>query len=90
MTEPISVSLESEGGKQAKLDDTVELLVGVNGSIEKCDDKMKRLFYQGTEQAGIDGVLQKLQTVSKSVRAMKEVEEFEDARDDWKDSQNGG
>lgn len=58
--------------------------------VEKCDDKMKRLFYQGTEQAGLDVILQKLQKISKSVRAMKEVEEFEDTRDEWKDSQNGG
>jgi hypothetical protein len=72
---------------QANQNAMVDLLVRLNASIEKCDEKTRRLFYQGTEQAGIDRVLRKLQTVSKSVRAMKEVEEFEDAREEWKDGQ---
>ena len=46
---------------------------------------MKRLFYQSAEYAGIHGVLDKLQTVSKSVRVMKEIEEFEDVKEEWKD-----
>ncbi|ERF75223.1 hypothetical protein EPUS_00015 [Endocarpon pusillum Z07020] len=90
IAEPISVPLDAKGEKQAKVNEIVELLVDMNGSIERCDSKTRRLFYQSTEQAEIDGVLQKLQTVTKSVRVMKEVEEFEDVRDEWKDSQNGG
>jgi hypothetical protein len=74
----------------ANRNEMVDLLVGLNASIEKSDDKMRRLFYQGTEQAEIDRVLHKLQTVSKSVRAMKEVEEFKDAREEWKDGQKDG
>ncbi|KAF7511671.1 hypothetical protein GJ744_003834 [Endocarpon pusillum] len=89
IAEPISAPLASNGGKHAKVDELVELLVGMNGWIDKCDYKVRRLFYQVTEPAEIDRVLRELQTVAKSVRVMKEVEEFEDARDEWKDSQNG-
>jgi hypothetical protein len=78
---------DSKETKQAKWNEMVELLVGLNGSIEESDDKMKRVFYQGTEQGGIDGVLDKLQTASKSVRGRKEAEEFEDVRMEWKESQ---
>jgi hypothetical protein len=75
---------------QDEQNEMVDLLIGLNGSIETSDDDMKRLFYQGTEQAGIDRVLDRFCMVLGSVRAMKEVEEFEDVRDEWKDSQDGG
>jgi hypothetical protein len=81
---------DSQEAKQAKRNELVDLLVALNGSVEKSNDVMRRLFYQATSETGIDRVLEKLQTVSRSVRAMKEIEEFEDARDEWKDSQNGG
>jgi hypothetical protein len=63
----------------------VGILIRLNGLVEGSDDKIKRLFYQSAEHAGIHGVLDKLQTVSKSVRVMKEIEEFEDAKEEWKD-----
>jgi len=68
----------------------VDLLVRLNGLIDGSDDRMKRVFYQGTEQGEIDEVLDKLQRVTKSVRGMKEVEEFEDVRGEWEESQNWG
>ena len=83
-------SSDSQEAEQAKQNELVDLFVALNASIEKSNDVMKRLFYQAALGAGIDRVLEKLQTVSRSVRAMKEIEEFEDARDEWEDSQNGG
>ena len=77
----------SKEAKQAKWNEVVDLLIGLNAVIEESDDKMKRVFYKGAEQAGFGEVLNKLQTVSKSVRGMKEIEEFEDVREEWKDSQ---
>ena len=65
----------------------VELLVHLNEWIEKSEAKMKRQIYQGAEQAGIDHILDKLQTISRSVRTMKEVEEFRDEWEEWNDSQ---
>lgn len=61
----------------------VDLLVHLNELIEKTDGKMRKLFYDASTQAQIDGVLDKLQTVSKSVRVQKEVEEFEDEKAEW-------
>lgn len=75
---------------QAHRNEMIDLLIGLNGLIEESDDKMKRAFYHGTEQAGIDELLNKLQTVSNSVRGMKEVEEFKDVREEWKYGQNNG
>jgi hypothetical protein len=66
----------------------VDLFIGLNSSIETSDDDMKRLIYQGTEQAGIDRVLDRFCTVLGLVRMMKEVEEFQDVRDEWKDNQD--
>jgi len=48
---------------------------------------MKRLFHQGKDQAGIDDVLDELQTASRSVRLLKEIEEFHDVRGEWKSTQ---
>jgi hypothetical protein len=75
----------SKETKQAKGNEMVDLLVHLNGLIDESDDRMKRVFYQGTEQGEIDGVLDKLQRVTKSVRSMKEVEEFEGVRGEWKE-----
>lgn len=89
-SESASSSSGPKEAKQARQNEMVDLLVDLNVSIEKSNDNMKRLFYQGTEQAGVDGVLGKLQTGSKLVRVMKAIEEFEEARDEWKDGQNCG
>jgi hypothetical protein len=90
VSEPIISPSDSKEAKQVKGNEMVDLLVCLNGLIDETDDRMKRVFYQSTEQGEIDGVLDKLQRVSKSVRGMKEVEEFEDVRGEWKDSQNWG
>jgi hypothetical protein len=68
----------------AQQSDVVDLLVHLNGAIHKSDVKMRGLFYQASGAARIDHVLDKLLAVSKSVRGMKEVEEFADVWEDWK------
>lgn len=88
VSESISSPSASKEARQAKGNEMVDLLVHLNGLVDESDDRMKRVFYQGTEQGEIDGVLDKLQSVSRSVRGMKEVEEFEDVREEWKESQN--
>ncbi len=79
--------LESKKVQHANHNEIIDLSVDLNDLIEKSNDVMKRLFYQATDRTGFDAVLEKLQMVSRSVRAMKEIEEFQDARDEWKDSQ---
>jgi hypothetical protein len=90
VSELTSSAPASKEAKQAKGNEMADLLVHLNGLIDESDDRMKRVFYQGTEQGEIDGVLDKLQRVTKSVRGMKEVEEFEDVRGEWEESQNWG
>ena len=85
-----SSSSGSEDGFRAKLHDVVELLVHLNELIEKSDGKMKKLFYQASIQAEIDNVLDKLHTVSKSVRVQKEVDEFRDEKEEWLGEYGGG
>jgi hypothetical protein len=68
---------------KAEQNEAVDLLVHLNELIEKADGKMRKLFYDASTQARIDSVLDKLQTVSKSVRVQKEVEEFEDEKAEW-------
>ena len=68
---------------KAEQNEAVDLLVHLNELIEKADGKMRKLFYDASTQARIDSVLDKLQTVSKSVRVQKEVEEFKDEKAEW-------
>jgi hypothetical protein len=76
--------------KQTEWNEVIDLLVGLNGLIEESDDRMKRVFYLSTEQGGIDELLHKWQVLSNSVRGMKELEEFNDVREEWKYSQRNG
>ena len=78
-----SSSCSEEVGLGPKQNDVVDLFVHLNGLVEKADGKMRKLFYDASTQAQIDNVLDKLQTVSKSVRVQKEVEEFEDEKAEW-------
>ena len=76
----------SKETEEANRNEMIDLLIGMNGLVEESNDEMKKVFYQGTEQGGFDELLNKLQTVLKSVRGMKEVEEFKDVREEWKHS----
>ena len=85
-SEPMASDLKEPARPTAdQIEMMVDFLICLNRSVEKSDDRMKRLFYQSAEHAGIHGVLDKLQAVSKSVRVMKEIEEFEDVKEEWKD-----
>jgi hypothetical protein len=45
----------------------VDLLVSLNSHIEGLDDRARRLLYHATKEAGIDRVLEKLQSCLQSV-----------------------
>lgn len=90
-SQTIPSSSRSEAvGLEAKQNDAVDLLVHLNELIEQSDWKLRKLFYNASTQAQIDDVLDKLQTVSKSVRVEKAVEEFEDERAEWVSEYEGG
>lgn len=64
-------------------DGQIDLLVALNHAMETTGWQMRRLFYQASDQAKFMELLEGLQETSKSVRIMKEIEEFQDAREDW-------
>lgn len=63
----------------------VDLLVALNAEMERTNSKMQRLFYEACNDAQLVNELGKFQRCTKSVRLMKEIEEFEDAMEDWMD-----
>lgn len=63
--------------------DLIELLVALNHAIDQSDENTRALFYEAADHMELPNVLDQLHNKSKSVRILKELEEFEDARDDW-------
>lgn len=61
----------------------LDLIILMNEQLETAADDRRRIFYDTTSKAGIDGTLQRLFKASRSVRLEKEVEDFEDAREEW-------
>lgn len=61
----------------------VELLIDLNRAIERSDDNVVQAFFEGAKHARLDLVFEKLQRVSRSVRCVKEIEDFEDMRMEW-------
>jgi hypothetical protein len=70
-----------EVAKQQK--QLVELLATLNDCLDKAPDSARRSFYHVSSTRHIDALLQRLVEKSGSVRLEKEVEEFEDVRDEW-------
>jgi hypothetical protein len=83
LTEPLGNRQELNTNQESTPNNLVELLVHLNHSIESSDNKTKRVFYEAIAHSRFDQTLEKLCTVTKSVRCMKEIEEFEDVRDEW-------
>ncbi|KAI4658882.1 uncharacterized protein J4E79_006642 [Alternaria viburni] len=69
---------------QKSRDESVLTLLGVlNEAIDSSSGKMRQLFYETSDSAGFTSVLNQVETMSKSVRVMKEIEEFQDAKEEW-------
>lgn len=62
----------------------VDLLATLNRALEQSEPVVRRNFYHASQLAHLDQVFDRLQRVSKSVRCRKEIEEFEDMREEWK------
>ncbi|KAI4666145.1 uncharacterized protein J4E78_003613 [Alternaria triticimaculans] len=69
---------------QANKDGHVLTLLGaLNEAVDSSTEKSRQLFYDTSDSAGFAAVLDRIATVSKSVRVMKEIEEFQDAKEEW-------
>jgi hypothetical protein len=65
----------------------LDLLVELNEMLDKSDWKLRKQFYKISEETQFLEALNLVQKRSKSVRIMKEIEEFEDAREEFMDAQ---
>lgn len=65
------------------------LLAMLNEGVEKSAKPVRRLFYEVSDLVGLLETLDHVMTASKSVRVMKEIEEFQDAKEDWEDDRSG-
>ena len=73
--------------KKSQIQELIELLITVNEVVDRSRTNIKTLFYKSCAQARMEDVLEELQKGSKSVRITKEIEEFDDAWDEWKDGE---
>lgn len=58
------------------------LLGALNEAVENSSRGTRQLFYETSDSSGFATALDQVQTISKSVRVMKEIEEFEDAKEE--------
>ncbi|EXJ63441.1 uncharacterized protein A1O5_11490 [Cladophialophora psammophila CBS 110553] len=65
--------------------DLISLLSNINEAIESSSANMRDMFYEACSAMHIDQVLDKLLSLTNSVRGMKEVEEFMEERTNWMD-----
>ncbi|KAI4652459.1 hypothetical protein J4E93_002661 [Alternaria ventricosa] len=61
----------------------LSLLGALNEAVDSSTGKMRKLFYETSDSAGFTSVLNQVETMSKSVRVMKEIEDFQDAKEEW-------
>lgn len=50
---------------------------------------MRQLFYEISDLVGLPAALDRVLAASKSVRVKKEIEDFQDTKDDWQDHVRG-
>jgi len=67
-------------------DECILTLLGrLNEAIDASNPRMRQLFYETSGSMGFADALDHVKTVSKAVRVQKEIEEFEDVKDEWEE-----
>jgi len=59
------------------------LLGTLNEAVDSSTGRTRQLFYETSDSAGFMTLLNQVETMSKSVRVMKEIEEFQDTKEEW-------
>jgi hypothetical protein len=67
----------------------LELLKTLNHAVESSVKSTRQLFYEVSGTAGLLTTLDQVLETSKSVRVMKEIEDFQDAKEEWEEGRNG-
>ncbi|KAI4610815.1 hypothetical protein J4E80_007843 [Alternaria sp. BMP 0032] len=85
-THEFSHFVDDGNATQNTRDENVLTLLGaLNEAIDSSSGKKRQLFYETSDSAGFTTMLGQIETVSKSVRVMKEIEEFQDVREEWEE-----
>ncbi|EUC44955.1 hypothetical protein COCMIDRAFT_37284 [Bipolaris oryzae ATCC 44560] len=67
----------------------LHLLQTLNRTVEGSAKSVRGLFYEVSGSAGLLDALDQVSATSKSVRVMKEIEDFQDAKEEWEDDHGG-
>ncbi|CAN9271246.1 unnamed protein product [Alternaria alternata] len=75
--------IQNEAPPREKDECFLTLLRALNEAVENSSRGTRQLFYETSDSSGFATALDQVQNISKSVRVMKEIEEFEDAKEEW-------
>lgn len=64
------------------VNEMAELLIDLNRAIEGCDDLLRHVFFTAADQAGFGSVFA-LVCCFRSVRCVREIDEFKEMRREW-------
>ncbi|EOA92168.1 hypothetical protein ACJQWK_03452 [Exserohilum turcicum] len=67
----------------------LEILRTLNETVEDSSQRVRQLFYEISDLVGLPAALDRVLAASKSVRVKKEIEDFQDTKDDWQDHVRG-
>lgn len=70
-------------------DGFLHLLQTLNRTVEGSGKSVRELFYEVLGPAGLLDALDQVSATSKCVRVMKEIEDFQDAKEVWEDDHGG-
>lgn len=65
------------------------ILRTLNENVETPNQRVRQLFYEVSDSVGLPAALDQVLTASKSVRVMKEIEDFQDTKEEWQDHTTG-
>lgn len=85
-THEFSRFVNDKEATQTDRDGCVLTLLGtLNEAVDGSSGRMRELFYETSDSSGFAAALDQAQTVAMSVRVMKGIEEFEDAKEEWEE-----
>ena len=67
--------------------DLLELFIHLNDKLETTGDNMRQSFYQASTAVHVDDILQRIVTLTRSIRVEQVVDEFIDIRQEWTEDQ---
>jgi hypothetical protein len=83
-TQEFSRFVHDDNATQKVRDECIlTLLEALDEAVDSSTGRMRQLFYETSDLAGFTDTLNQVETVSKSVRVVKAIEDFHDAKEEW-------